>query len=186
LPDSESNKSNFLDKPTFEMLFKTHFKGMVLLSNKYVKDFETAKEIAQDSFVSLWDKRETIDVSKPVKSYLTTIVYNKSLNFIRDNKKFNQELLQTENIFLFSSESETDSMLIADELKIKIESALNDLPEKCREVFQLNRFQEMKYQQIAEHLQISVKTVEAQMSKALKHLRERLINYITVIFLLWF
>ncbi len=181
---SGSNITTCFDKATFEQLFKEHFKGMVLFAHKYVKDFETAKEIAQDSFVSLWEKRETIDVSKPVKSYLTTIVYNKSLNYLRDHKKFNRELLQSENIFPFISEGESDNAIISEELKIKIESAINDLPEKCREVFRLNRFQDMKYQQIADFLQISVKTVEAQMSKALKHMREKLVDYIAIFLLL--
>lgn len=184
LPVPGTNKINCLDKAAFEMLFKTHFKGLVLFANRYVKDFETAKEIAQDSFVSLWEKRETIDVSKPVKSYLTTIVYNRSLNYLRDNKKFNHELLQAESLFPFISDGESDNAVISEELRLKIESAINELPEKCREVFQLNRFQDMKYQQIADFLQISVKTVEAQMSKALKHMREKLVDYIAVFILM--
>jgi len=157
---------------------------MVLLANRYVKDFESAKEIAQDSFVNLWEKRESVDVSKSVKSYLTTIVYNKSLNYLRDHKKFNRDLLQAENLFPFISGGESDDEVISGELKNKIESAINDLPEKCREVFQLNRFQDMKYQQIADFLNISIKTVEAQMSKALKHMREKLGDYIAIIILL--
>jgi RNA polymerase sigma-70 factor, ECF subfamily len=181
---ADSNKLPNFDKVAFELLFKSHFKGMVLLANRYVKDFDSAKEIAQDSFVSLWEKKETIDTSKPVKSYLTTIVYNKSLNYLRDHKKFNRELLQAENLFPFISGSESDDEVISGELKNKIESAINELPEKCREVFQLNRFQDMKYQQIADFLNISVKTVEAQMSKALKHMREKLGGYITIILLL--
>lgn len=176
----DSNNITCLNKSALELLFKTHFKGMVLFANKYVKDFEIAKEIAQDSFVSLWEKREIIDVSKSVKSYLATIVYNKSLNYLRDNKKFNRELLQADSLFPFISRDETDNAVISEELKIKIDYAINELPEKCREVFQLNRFNDMKYQQIADFLQISVKTVEAQMSKALKHMREKLSDYMTI------
>lgn len=173
-----------LTRNELEILFKTHFKGMVLFANRYVKDFEAAREIAQDSFVSLWEKRETIDNTKSVKSYLTTIVYNKSLNYLRDNKKFNREILQAEYLFPFISQEESDNPVISDELKNKIESAISELPEKCREVFRLNRFQDMKYQQIADFLQISVKTVEAQMSKALKHMRERLGEYLTILLFL--
>ncbi len=74
--------------------------------------------------------------------------------------------------------------LVAEELKTKIEEATNELPEKCREIFLKNRHEHMKYQEIADELNISIKTVEAQMSKALKHMREKLAEYITVLLIM--
>ncbi|NTW32776.1 MAG: RNA polymerase sigma-70 factor [Bacteroidetes bacterium] len=160
------------------MLFKSSFKGLCYFAQRYVKDLDTAKEIVQDAFVNLWEKRDNIDLSKSVKSYLTTTIYNRSLNYLRDNKKFNKEILTFENLYPYNNQ-DTGDKLVASEINNKINKAIDELPEKCREVFQLSRFENLKYRQIADKLNISVKTVETQMSKALQHLRNRLVDYIT-------
>lgn len=165
------------------MLFRSHFKGLCFFAQKYVKDIDTAKEIVQDAFLSMWEKRDTIDLDRPVKSYLTMVIHNKCTNYLRDNRKFDSNILEIENLLDVPEYESTDS-LVTNELKEKIDSALNDLPEKCREVFVLNRYENLKYQEIAEKLQISVKTVETQMSKALQHMRVRLAEYLTVIVVL--
>jgi len=165
------------------MLFRSHFAGLCFFAQKYVKDFESAKEIVQDAFLSLWEKRETIDMDRPVKSYLTMIIHNKCTNYLRDNRKFDQFILNIENLLEVPEYEESDSM-VADELKMKIDSAIAELPEKCREIFVLNRFENLKYQEIADKLLISVKTVETQMSKALQHMRIRLAEFVTVLLVL--
>ena len=152
--------------------------GLCYFAQKYVKDFETAKEIVQDAFISLWEKRETIDMNRPVKSYLTMVIHNKCTNYLRDNRKFDAHILDIENL-LEVPEYESSDSLIADELKTKIDFAISELPERCREIFVLNRYENLKYQEIADKLQISVKTVESQMSKALQHMRIRLTEYLT-------
>ena len=173
-----------MDKAAFELLFKSHFKGLTHFAQKYVKDFDTAKEIVQDSFISLWEKRETIDPAKPVKSYLTTIIYNKSLNYLRDNKKFNKEILTFEGLYPFADHDKGDK-LVAAEIEKKIKLSIDELPEKCKEIFVMNRYDHLKYQQIADKLGLSIKTVEAQMSKALQHMREKLVDYITIFIILF-
>jgi RNA polymerase sigma-70 factor (ECF subfamily) len=165
------------------MLFRSHFVGLCYFAQKYVKDFETGKEIVQDAFISMWEKRETIDMDRPVKSYLTMVIHNKCTNYLRDNRKFDQYILDIENL-LDIPEYESSDSLVADELKIKIDSAISELPEKCREIFVLNRYENLKYQEIANKLQISVKTVETQMSKALQHMRIRLAEFISVFLIL--
>ena len=162
------------------MLFRSHFAGLCYFAQKYVKDFESAKEIVQDAFISLWEKRETIDMERPVKSYLTMIIHNKCTNYLRDNRKFDQYILNIENLIDIPEYESSDSM-VADELKTKIDMAISELPEKCREIFLMNRYENLKYQEIAGKLQISVKTVETQMSKALQHMRFRLAEYITIV-----
>jgi RNA polymerase sigma-70 factor (ECF subfamily) len=169
-----------LDKATFESLFRSDFKGLCFFALKFTKDHETAKEIVQDAFISLWEKRDTIDLSKPVKSYLTTIIYNKSLNYLRDNKKFDREILDFENLNS-TSNYQTSDKLVAAEIEQQIKRAIDELPEKCREVFMLSRFENLKYQEIADQLNISIKTVETQMSKALQHMRVRLAEYLPAI-----
>jgi RNA polymerase sigma-70 factor (ECF subfamily) len=162
------------------MLFRSHFAGLCFFAQKYVKDIDTAKEIVQDAFLSLWEKRDTIDMDRQVKSYLTMIIHNKCTNYLRDNRKFDTNILQIENLLDVPEYESTDS-LVTGELKVSIESAINELPEKCREIFVMNRYENLKYQEIADKLQISVKTVETQMSKALQHMRLRLAAYLTIL-----
>ncbi len=168
-----------MDKKTFEDLFRTHFKHLCTFALKYVKDLDTAKEIVQDVFLNLWEKRDSIDPAMSIKSYLTTAIYNRSLNHLRDHKKFNSDILSFENLYPFNDQESTDH-LVTYELHQKINLAIDELPLKCKEVFMLNRFEDLKYREIAEKLNISVKTVETQMSKALQHLRVRLVEYLPI------
>ncbi|MEI6750326.1 MAG: RNA polymerase sigma-70 factor [Bacteroidota bacterium] len=167
------------------MLFRSHFSGLCFFAQKYVKDFETAKEIVQDAFLSLWEKHETIDMSRPVKSYLTAIIHNKCSNYLRDNSKFDHYILNLENLIDVPEYEDSDSM-VEGELKVKIDAAIQELPAKCREVFIMSRYENLKYQEIADKLQISVKTVETQMSKALQHMRIKLAEYISTVLIIIF
>lgn len=162
-----------LSKSQFETLFRTEYKGMLLFAIHYVKEEEAAKEIVQEAFINLWEKRDSINPEREVKSYLSASVRNRSLNYLRDNKRFNGTLLSLGGLLPMPS-AEEDNTIEFRELSGQIHRAIEELPEKCREVFRLNRFEQMKYQQIADHLKISVKTVETQMSKALSHLRSRI------------
>ncbi len=119
-------------------------------------------------------------MDRPVKSYLTMIIHNKCNNYLRDNRKFDPFILNLENLLDVPEHDGSDN-LVADELRVKIDSAISELPEKCRDIFVMNRYENLKYQEIAVKLQISVKTVESQMSKALQHMRIRLAEYITLL-----
>jgi RNA polymerase sigma-70 factor, ECF subfamily len=174
---NNTNKPQLLDKAAFESLFRSEFKGLCFFALQYTKDHDTAKEITQEAFISLWEKRSFIDLSKPVKTYLTTTVRNKCLNWLRDNKKFNREILDLEGLLSDKTYVQPDR-LVEDELRDKIGTAIEELPERCRKIFVLNRHEKMKYQEIAIHLEISVKTVETQMSKALQHMRNRLAEFL--------
>jgi RNA polymerase sigma-70 factor (ECF subfamily) len=173
-----------LDEHAFQSLFKDHFTGLCQFASGYLKDSEAAKEIVQDVFVSLWLKRDTIDSSKPVKSYLSTSVRNRCINYLRDHKKFSSDLLALENLSNETMYEQPDTLVESD-LVEQIDRAIEELPEKCRQVFKLSRHQNLKYQQIADQLQISVKTVETQMSKALQHMRHRLAEYLPQLILLF-
>jgi RNA polymerase sigma-70 factor, ECF subfamily len=113
------------------------------------------------------------------------VIHNKCTNYLRDNRKFDRYILNIENLVDVPEYEGADS-LVEDELKTKIEDAINELPEKCREIFMMSRYENLKYQEIADKLTISVKTVETQMSKALQHMRLRLAEYISVIIALVF
>jgi len=173
-----------LDKKLFEQLFRQYFGELCGFARSFVNDDDTAKEITQNVFINLWQNKKQIDTDKSVKSYLFTSVRNRCLNHIRDNKKFRSNVLDVE-IADYETAYESDAFSVA-ELETKVEAALTKLPARCKEVFMLNRFEELKYKEVAERLGISVKTVEVQMSKALKILREELKEYLFVLILFMF
>ncbi len=172
-----------MDKTQFEALFRSEFKKLCSFAIGYTHDLDIAKEMVQDSFVKLWERRETVDIAQNVRSYLSTSVRNRCLNHIRDNKKFINEFDGAENILDGMKYHQPDKVQET-EVRNKIGQAIEELPEKCREIFRMNRYGNLKYQEIADKLGISVKTVETQMSKALQHMRIRLSEYITVFLLM--
>ncbi len=174
-----------LGESEFEDLFRTYFSSLCFFSMKYVSDLDTSKEIVHSIFVKLWEKRNELETGISLKSYLFTSVHNRSLNYIRDRKKFRVGEAGDEDFK--SSEAGSDlAGLEYNELESKIDGLIKGLPEKCRIIFELSRFEGLKYKEIANKLNISIKTVEAQMSKALKILKEGMKGYILpVLILIW-
>lgn len=168
-----------LDEHSFEKLFREYFSPLMAFARKILGDEDDAREVVQQVFINLWERRSEIDLSTSLKSYMFSAVNNRSLNEIRDRKKFSSEEVpeRAEN---WDISAELESM----ELEERIRGAIAGLPERCRVIFELNRFEGLSYGDIAKQLDISVKTVENQMSKALKILREKLANYLSL--LLWF
>ena len=162
-----------MDGKEFEILFKEQFTALTMFAMKYVGDLDTSKEIVHNVFLNLWERRNKLDSSKSLKSYLFTAVYNRSLNHLRDQKKFLNDELAAIGLRYMEYQG-PEQQLEASELEKQIQEALAALPGRCREVFLLNRFEGLRYQEIAERLGISVKTVEAQISKALRILRDQL------------
>lgn len=154
--------------PSFEEIFKLHYRGLCRIANKVLDDRAAAEDVVQDVFLKLWIKREDISVIQSIKSYLYKSTLNASLNYLSRRKRtirlHDRELVE-------ASEAEG---IQSKELDSHIDQAINRLPPKCKTIFVLSRQEGMKYQQIADHLGISVKTVENQMGKALQMLRERL------------
>ncbi|NOZ45345.1 MAG: RNA polymerase sigma-70 factor [Chlorobi bacterium] len=183
MTDNKKHLTSNLDEPQFEKIFKTHFQSLCYYANTFLKDLDNAKEIVHDVFINFWEKREKIDINKPIKAYLYTSVHNRCLNYIRDHKKFNYSIERIEDLNVNSAIEQSDT-LIVEEIKQKINEILEMLPEKARKIFELSRFEGLKYQEIADELGISVKTVEANMSKALKLFRENLKDYIGLLVIL--
>lgn len=172
-----------LDKETFEEIFRSHFTPLCSFAQKYIHDLDEAKDIVHNVFINLWNKRGEVDLDTSLKSYLFQGVHNRCLNYIRDHKKLVQfDTPQSEA--KLGQYIESRDHLESEEAENRINRALDDLPEKCREIFFMNRFDGLKYREIAEKLHISIKTVETQMSRALKTLRERLSDMITVLIFL--
>lgn len=184
LPDIQHwNELKEGDITAFEMFFKTYYQPLCNYAYTFIHDKDEAEEIVQSAFLSVWEKRHSLDIKTSLKSYLYTMVRNTSLNVIKHEKikqKYVGEALAVEER---SYESVTQSVLSA-ELEERIYQAMDVLPEQCRLVFKLSRFEELKYAEIAEQLDISVKTVENHMGKALKIMREQLKDYLPVLILL--
>lgn len=165
------------DEKAFESLFHKYYGLLCAYGATILGDRDAAEELVQDFFVKLWEKRESISVESSVNNYLYRSVRNLCINYINHNKiKQNYARQMSEN-----SEIQIDEDIVFPEPDIfdKIEEGINALPEKRREIFRLSRRDGLKYHQIAEKLQISVKTVETQMSLAFKSLREQLKNTFT-------
>ncbi len=171
------------DKTVFRHFFEKYYQPLCNHINFYIHNPSVAEEIAQDVYVYFWEKREDIVINKSVKSYLFTAAKNRSLNHLRNEKaKLNirEKIAKTvEN----SSDETPEKIMDIQWLNNLIQQAIDTLPPKCREVFMLSREQKLSYKEIAQYLNISIKTVENQMGKALKLLREFLHPYYNDIFI---
>ena len=167
------------DEKAFEKLFKMYYGYLCNFATKIIEDDVAAEEIVQDFFVKFWERRTEFSVESSLKNYLFRSVKNLCLNHIKHN---NIKLQHAQKVI---AESETNSFnndYIEVDLAADIANSIEELPEKRREIFRLSREEGLKYREIAEKLNISIKTVEAQMSLAIKSLREKLKKYNTFIF----
>ncbi|MBI1343577.1 MAG: RNA polymerase sigma-70 factor [Terrimonas sp.] len=185
-PEQETIASllNQRDEATFEQVFKTHFKNLHAYAYTILKDETMAEEIVQQVFFRLWERSEKLNFNGSVTAYLYRAVHNESLNHIKHRKVRSDHQLHVAYLMKQTTEHASKKILTK-EMEARYRSALNELPEQCRTVFQLSRFEDLKYREIADRLHISVKTVENQMSKALKLMRTRLADFLTVLIILF-
>ncbi|MEO6132591.1 MAG: RNA polymerase sigma-70 factor [Saprospiraceae bacterium] len=163
----------------FEQLFKKNYGFVCSVIFKYVGDKSKAEDIAQEIFTELWLKREQVTIHTSLSAYLRRMAVSRSLNYLRDTKKYNWEDIDslTESIpDATNQQPKAIQQLEEEELKEMMEKAIEKLPDKCRVVFLLSRHDELSYAEIAQNLNISIKTVENQIGKALKYLRMALAN----------
>lgn len=177
----ELNASPVLDSTAFEQLFKQHYESLCRFAWGYTKDQDAAEEAVQDVFVRLWEKRNEIEATSTLKAYLYRSVTNHCLNVTKHNKvvQFHSE----EVLATAQEQVEPANALEVHELQQQIQHAISQLPEERRKVFLMSREEGLKYQEIADKLAISIKTVENQMGKALQFMREQLKNHWVSIFI---
>lgn len=161
------------NKESFDVLFKKYFTPLCRYTVQFVNDFSIAEELVQDVFISFWNQREEIKISNSIASYLFTSVRYRSYTH------FKKETSRKENEKIFCEGLENDESAENDdndfyEIAVVINKAIEELPDKCREIFVLSRQKKLTYKQISEELNISVKTVENQMGIAFKKLRSSL------------
>jgi RNA polymerase sigma-70 factor, ECF subfamily len=185
----ELNDTHFIellakkDESAFEKVFKDNFKKLQSYAITIVGDENVAEEMVQNLFFKLWDRSEKINIQSSIAAYLYRAVYNESCNYLKHQKVRKGFLNYSKHAMSDISTEKASKKVLVTELEQRIKNALNDLPEQCRTVFQLSRFEELKYQQIADTLGISIKTVEAQMGKALRIMRVKLVDYLPLVFL---
>jgi RNA polymerase sigma-70 factor (ECF subfamily) len=162
------------DETAFEQVFKTYYRDLHAYAFSILRDDIMAEEMVQNVFYKLWDRAGTLNIGGSVAAYLYRAVHNESLNHLKHLKVRSEHKLYVSHR---REESEGPGKhLAAKELEKRLQAAMNDLPEQCRTIFQLSRFEELRYREIADRLDISVKTVENQMGKALRILREKLVD----------
>ena len=171
------------DIRAFETLFHRYYKHLCVYATSLIHEDDEAEEFVQDMFVRIWDKRFQLEIKSSVRNYLFRSVKNLCLNYISHNRI---KSAYTRKVLSEAGNMDDDESFFEPELAAKIEKCISELPEKRREIFRLSREAGLKYQEIAETLGISVKTVEVQMGLALKALRDKLKEYRTFLYFCFF
>jgi len=175
------------EQSAFELLFKLYHASLCNFARVYVKNYDVANEIVQETFIKIWEIRSTLDENLSLKAFLYKCVHNNCINYIKKEKtvirlteefclelNYRMKFLQQDT---FDHYFETLSM---EELEETARKAIDDLPDQCREVFLLSRFKGLTYQEIATHQNISINTVKTQLSRALQKIRFSLKNFLTI------
>jgi RNA polymerase sigma-70 factor, ECF subfamily len=182
-PERYSLKPQLVEQTKEELFrhyFDVYFERLFIYAYTLVSDAAEAKDITQASYIKLWEKRSSVDFTTSAKAFLYTSVYHLSLNNNRNKKtrqRHQQNLVRKESTGAVYTPEQKETLE-------RIRKTIDELPPRCKEVFLKSRLEGKKYAEIAEELQVSEKTVEAQMGKALKYLRQQLHDLIVLLFIL--
>lgn len=172
------NKGN---KEAFKVLFELYYGKLLYFAQSYISNKEDAEEVIQDVFVKVWKKRKKITTN--INGYLFKTTKNTCLDYLRSKKSklsTTENMVQLEALINFHALSDNNaSSIIRKELEQKIRTGIELLPEKCRQVFVKSRIDGLKNKEISDELDISIRTVENQMSKAIKHMRVHLREFLS-------
>ena len=164
------------DVDSFSDIFSIYYKDLVFFANSFIHELSSAEDIVQDAFVKLWEDHEKLNVIVSLKSILLKTIQNKCIDWHRHRK-----IMNNHSTFIIDNsplyEYNTDNFVLRSELEGRIEKAIADLPEKYKEVFEMSRFEGLKYNEIAVKLNVSNRTVEVRISKALELLRKSLFDF---------
>ena len=174
----------------FEELFFAYHGRLVLFANKFIGDMQVSRDLVQDVFFALWEKSDQLEIKQSPKAYLFQSVKNSCLNYNRHisikqsvESEIGRKILELESQTYNNTDNPYFSLL-EQELEEKIDQVIASMPEKCREVFMLSRYEKLKNREIADQLGISIKMVEKHMSKALAILRRDLAEYMGILLFL--
>jgi RNA polymerase sigma-70 factor (ECF subfamily) len=169
------------DQQAFELLFRKYYVRLCGFANKFLNNPDEAQDIVQEVFSNIWENRELIDSDNSLKAYIFKITQNLSINKLRRKEVESKYTEIYKLVYVDHKEFSSHESLLAKELEEDIIQAIDKLPPECSKVFKMSRVDGLKYHEIAKVLNISVKTVETQMSKALRILRSELIEYTSLL-----
>jgi RNA polymerase sigma-70 factor, ECF subfamily len=177
------------DEKTFKKVFDKYYHGLLRFALSYVADESVAENIVQETFITLWEKRDVLDQHPNIKAFLVVIVKNKCINHLemtRNRMRIEHHLkdisLREKDIDLYTLQSLDPQELFRDEVERLLEAAIDELPEQTKKVFLLSRYEGLSNKEIASRLTITEKGVEFHMTKVLKFLRIRLKDYLPLLF----
>jgi RNA polymerase sigma-70 factor, ECF subfamily len=172
------------DQSSFSIIFTGYYSDMVQFAGTFISDLDTCEDIVQNSFVDFWENRETLVILTSLKSYLLKIIQNRCIDWLRHLKIRDQYNTYADH-HLRLMENYTENYILSSELEANLEKALMLLPSDISLVFRLNRQEGLTYNEIAEQQNVSARTIEVRMGKALSLLREYLKDYLITIMVLW-
>lgn len=159
----------------FEITFREYYNPLVNFVNKYLSNFENSKEVVQSTFVKIWENKDKIEVHSSLKSYLYQVTKNSMIDFIRKNKNHLNSVEFDTNLFdVYDDNGKSLDPYI---VRQAIEYCLKNKKEKSREIFMMNKYQGLTYEEIADYLNISKRSVEDNISKILVYLKSELKNH---------
>ncbi len=177
------------NKTVFEILFKTYYNRLCAFAVNFVSRNDLAEDIVADVFLKLWEKKESVNITDSISSYLFRAVKNSCINYLNREKSRSHTISENEISLLnlkleyLISERYPLSDLIGKELEERIKTEIEKLPGQCREIFYLSRFEDFSHKEIAEKLGISENTVKVQIYRALSKLRQGLKDYLAIFIL---
>ena len=177
---AESIKNS--NQGVFELVFNYYYSGLVVYADQIIKNTEISEDIIQSVFMKLWETRETIEI-RSFRSYFMQCVKNRCIDHLRSlqiKQRFDNRIPEADHLVM------EEDLWTKNELSELLEKAIGDLPPRCREIFWMSRYENLKIAEIAEKLDISKRTVETQISKALKILRIKLVDYLSLLILYFF
>lgn len=175
------------EKKAYEAIYNDFFGVLYHLCLQYLHNEKVSEEIVQDTFLKLWEIRETLNDQINLRNFLYTITKNNCLNYLRNQKislKHQENMKYLEMQFNYEALEKLGNYIQFEELRNKIDDAISKLPPEIIETFRLSRFEELSYKEIADQQDVSIKTVEARISKALRILRIELKDYLPLIYLI--
>jgi RNA polymerase sigma-70 factor (ECF subfamily) len=171
------------NKEAFSLLFRKYYKDMVLFGGNFLYDRTRCEDIVQTIFTQLWENRETLVIETSLKSFLLQSVRNGCIDELRHRQSIKEHEIYTE-AFGPLGDMDTENYILYSDLKTHLDDALDKLPETYRQAFVMNRFDGLKYKEIAQKLEVSERTVEVRIGKAIGLLRHYLKDFFILILVL--
>jgi RNA polymerase sigma-70 factor (family 1) len=172
------------NKEVFDLVFRRYYSELCIFANDYVHSPDIAQEITQDMFVYLWENHSRIQIKISLKAYLYRSVHNRCMNYFRSktyqmNKEVLIDNLMNHDVLLSTEISETVfDLLFSEKLEHELEKTIEMLPEQCRIIFEMNRYENLSYKEIADRLEVSASTVRTQIARALHKIRNKMSKYL--------